>query len=479
LAFLGALALICAVLALLGSHSGSRGALRTYIAELQAKGEKLTYEELGGGRVTNAADSHAVITNAAAKLSSAGPSPSLLELRTYIRPGQAIVTWRQASPVWGRSNGPGDNRTWEALDDHMKAAQGALQEVRNALKSPVLDAGPYTNVAVTRRINFVAIRTVAHWLMGAAENDLHQGRLEAALQNLEALAGLARMERDEPTLVAQMIRVAVANIGLAVTWEALQAPGWSEPQLERMQKAWEPVDMVDAAERGFEGSRASGYEMFALTRRSSGPHMNMGSPSSGSSLQELMMGYLYLPIYKLTSIDQDELFYLRNMQEGITALRLLKARRPWAEAKQRLNQIATNVNTIARSPQKIRYLFSLMAIPNYTKACATAVHGETERQLTLAAIALKRFQLRHGQLPPSLEALVPELLSAAPYDYLGAKPLGYRLKADGSYVLYSVGDDTKDDGGDPTPLPGQPGGLWSGRDAVWPSPASESGVPDR
>jgi hypothetical protein len=53
--------------------------------------------------------------------------------------------------------------------------------------------------------------------MGTAENDLHQGRREAALPNLEALAGLAQMERGEPPLATQMIRVAVANPGLAVT----------------------------------------------------------------------------------------------------------------------------------------------------------------------------------------------------------------------------------------------------------------------
>jgi hypothetical protein len=102
-----------------------------------------------------------------------------------------------------------------------------------------------------------------------------------------------------------------------------------------------------------------------------------------------------------------------------------------------------------------------------------------ERQLTLAAIALKRFELRHGTFPPDLKALVPEFLTAVPFDYMGAKSLGYRLKDDGNYVLYSVGDDGKDDGGDPTLLPGTPAGLWGGRDAVWPSSAVGPAEPSR
>jgi hypothetical protein len=93
--------------------------------------------------------------------------------------------------------------------------------------------------------------------------------------------------------------------------------------------------------------------------------------------------------------------------------------------------------------------------------------------MTLAAIAVNRCQLRHGKLPSSLEALVPEFLAAVPYDYMSAKPLCYRLKNDGSYVLYSVGLDGKDDGGDPTPTPGGTPSLWGGRDAVWPSPVAE------
>ena len=135
------------------------------------------------------------------------------------------------------------------------------------------------------------------------------------------------------------------------------------------------------------------------------------------------------------------------------------------------------VNQLAGTLDRFRFFVSMMSIPNYTKAGERAVHTETERQMTLAAIALKRYQLRHGNLPPSLAAMVPKLLPAVPYDYMSAKPLGYRVKPDGTYVLYSVGEDGKDDGGDPNPLPGTPAGLWGGRDAVWPSPATEISEP--
>ena len=50
--------------------------------------------------------------------------------------------------------------------------------------------------------------------------------------------------------------------------------------------------------------------------------------------------------------------------------------------------------------------------------------------------------------------------------------LRYRLKPDGTFLLYSVGEDARDDGGDPTPPSAGKFDLWEGRDAVWPSSAA-------
>ena len=485
--FLGALLLVLAVMALLGTRSGERRALQKYQAELTAKGEKLTFAELTRGRQTNAVDSHTLLTNATAKLGDRWIVPGLVELRRYVRPGRASVAWRQASARLAQSAEAGDTVTWEEFAAQLQASQDALQEIREALKHPGADAGPYTNMVMGQRVNFVAIRMAAQWLMGAAENELHQGRLEAGLQDLEAMTALARMERNEPTLEAQMIRVALAGLGLAATWDALQAPDWTEPQLARLQAAWEPVDLVDALETGGIGERACGVELFAIVRHSSGNRTGQslpidwgyGSSSPRATFEGFVSGYLSLPAYKLISINADEIRYLKTSQETVVALRLLKAHRPWPDVKQALLKAGPQLIQRASLLGRLRYPFSTMAIPDYIRASSVAIKVETERQMTLAAIALRRSQLRHDKQPPSLEALVPEFLPAVPYDYMSAKPLRYRLKPDGNYVLYSVGLDGKDDGGDPNLAPSATPGLWGGRDAVWPSPVTEPEEPHR
>ena len=103
---------------------------------------------------------------------------------------------------------------------------------------------------------------------------------------------------------------------------------------------------------------------------------------------------------------------------------------------------------------------------------------EAGKQLTVTAIALKRYKLRHGALPTDLIALVPEFLPAVPLDPVNAQPLHYKPNADGTFLLYSVGEDAEDNGGDPTST--NPKTLWwqRGRDWVWPQPASAQEVED-
>lgn len=75
----------------------------------------------------------------------------------------------------------------------------------------------------------------------------------------------------------------------------------------------------------------------------------------------------------------------------------------------------------------------------------------THDRLLLCQLALHAWRQAHGAYPPSLEQLVPEILSTVPVDpFTADQPLCYRRQGD-SYRLYSAGPDGDDDGG--TPLP--------------------------
>jgi len=58
--------------------------------------------------------------------------------------------------------------------------------------------------------------------------DLHEGKTEQALQDLEAPTAVARLNRDDWTLVSQMIRIAVTGFGVARPGSTAIAD-WTEP----------------------------------------------------------------------------------------------------------------------------------------------------------------------------------------------------------------------------------------------------------
>ena len=67
-----------------------------------------------------------------------------------------------------------------------------------------------------------------------------------------------------------------------------------------------------------------------------------------------------------------------------------------------------------------------------------------EAGLTRLLLALKCYKIDNGELPDSLDELVPEYIDKIPIDDFDGKPLRYSKQ---KKIVYSVGSDLKDDGG--------------------------------
>ncbi len=87
--------------------------------------------------------------------------------------------------------------------------------------------------------------------------------------------------------------------------------------------------------------------------------------------------------------------------------------------------------------------YSMM--PAMTAMLANKCKGDVTWQATRTILALRAYQLAHGQLPSDLNALVPEYLETLPVDDFNGRPLHY---APDRKIVYSVGQNLKDDGGD-------------------------------
>jgi hypothetical protein len=70
---------------------------------------------------------------------------------------------------------------------------------------------------------------------------------------------------------------------------------------------------------------------------------------------------------------------------------------------------------------------------------------DVQLRATQTILALRADELTHGKLPENLDALVPEFLEKVPVDAFNGQPLRYSPE---KKIVYSVGKNLKDDGGD-------------------------------
>jgi hypothetical protein len=283
-------------------------------------------------------------------------------------------------------------------------------------------------------------------------------------------------------LVWGMMRVAVGGLGLSATWEALQAPGWDEARLAQLQRDWEQFDALEALEQAVMGERAADQCIMAWVRTASGKDfdntMRLWSGAAGTngsmltSFATLWRTHVLHTAYKIGGVNADEMAQLEYYEESLNGIRRLRAGGGFAQVG---NSASNAVNALDKKMSRDRWhrlRLTAMIVPNLSRALDTAVQNETQCRLTVTAIAIKRYELKHGSPPAELSALVPEFLAAVPIDPMTGKPLCYQLNADGTFALYSTGTDGIDNRGDATAVIGGKPGLWTGKDAIWPAAAT-------
>lgn len=111
--------------------------------------------------------------------------------------------------------------------------------------------------------------------------------------------------------------------------------------------------------------------------------------------------------------------------------------------------------------------WELLAMIGLSNAAENALQAETSRALMCSGIALERYRLKHGRHPQTLDALVSGFLPAVPLDPYDLRPLRFRVLADGTPQVWSVGPDGRDNGGAGSAYGGRHGSGEPGFDRCW------------
>ncbi|MEQ2008760.1 MAG: hypothetical protein ABMA26_18425 [Limisphaerales bacterium] len=444
-------------------------------AEMKAKGERLTVAELLRAHPPAATNRLAELTALTSvldrKLLLDGAFITLLPLGN----GHARPVWMGsnftmlANTVWNYNRlVSADTNTyqWEQLAARLAEEELTLAQLRAMLVIPDRDVGWNFVFGTSYPKASVAKRTIQLWLEAAHALHLHSGQPLAADADLTTLLQLLTWHSEDFTLEAQLFRASMGVQTLHVTWSALQAPGVSAEQLAAYQTRWEKLTVLPALTRALEFQRAGMSDMIEHGRQG-GFTPSIGGPSV-TRWDRLAFWTKHYTWMKLTA-DGDQLFYLRHIQGQLEALRRLAKEHSWTVAEPLLTTNAAELRQLDTWQGQLKSM-STAAAMDFRDCARLVTHYEAHRELTIAALALERFRRKHGRHPDSLAQLMPEFLPAVPVDWMDGQPLRYRLNTDGTFELWSVGDDFKDDGGDASgpPVNMRRNDIWEGRDAVWP-----------
>lgn len=474
-------------------HYQLRFAVEKYISELKAKGEPMDLAQVVPPPVPPEKDGADIFRGAAAFINA----DKSLNYSNYISgmkmvvPGRAMIRWQQ--PDIRDSDA---TNTWEDVEAALAQNGKSFELLQEIIGKPDFDfqlnyEHGFVDFAFTNLFLSESKRAALR-LETAALCDLHRGDTASAAKKLRAMLALANAIRNERLAISELVRIAIAQIALTVNWELLQSPNLTDEQLAEIQNDWAHLDFIQSEIDALNMERAAGEITTARWRSSNfelqhyldaGKRVreSMGHPDDKETVWDKTKMAVRVYMWRNWWSYSDELRCQKGFEVLLNTARLAKTNGAFGSALQKqtsqlndlgISKLADEWDLLSFGQTDLHSMLSesVVSLSGVTKR---VMNVEVTKQMAITATALKRYQFKHGTYPPDLNSLVPEFVSAIPLDPVDGQPLHYRRNADGSFLLYSIGEDGKDDSGDPQLPEGSKSMVWQrGHDWVWPQSAT-------
>jgi len=498
----------CGVLALLGviilwiEHGRCAAQLAAYQRTLTARGDKLTLRELLPPAPPAASNAAVVLRHLERQLHHVGwPGPWM----QLVSSNNARVALHH-NPLVQQDK----DHTWEALAEQANENTNRLAELLAATALPRFALLTRTNLdrLLEGSMDSLAVDQFERWLGLHALVAAREDRRSDAWEFWRGMLRLGALVAGETSLY--LSGDGLAEAAFHVSWELMQHPDWTEAQLAEAQALWSHRRRLVTSPSAEQLGRAAIFQMFDELRRNpvyvvamagGAAAMTMASSGSGVGMPSFDLDFLVanprvvwdfvsdaaptLAAWPAWTSYGDELWLLREFDRHNAAVRTAVASNSVSVALAQFR--AGTPPAPSRWWPLARIMTEMRAME---ESLAHTVAGETQARLAVTALALRRHLLAHRRLPAALAELVPQFLPRVPDDPMDGKPLRYRPRPDGAFLLYSVGWNEMDDGGDATePPPSVVGGSnwrmsimgtessWQkGRDWIWPLAATAEEV---
>jgi hypothetical protein len=319
--------------------------------------------------------------------------------------------------------------------------------IREAVRRPQIRMeGDFQRPFEMPIVNFVAIRSLAQEAAQRAQCCLLLGKSEQAFHELSLIIDLRRLLTCKPTtLVEAMIDVAICGLYVETIADGFRLQAWREPELMTIQKQLQQINLPPAVAVAFRSERAAVCQTFQVVSAKD----IVERYDFAAGLKKDFWKKITNPVYLLLKFaprgwTYQNLVTVAKLKQA-TTIESFNARTQLIDPSKSDSANHEVEKALARSnPFDV---LARIAIPNFSRAIQITARNQTMANLGQIVCALERYRFARGNFPETLDALVPQFMGKIPHDIIGGQPLKYRRTDDGKFLLYSIGWNETDDGG--------------------------------
>jgi hypothetical protein len=459
-----ALLVLGTVVALFYAEENWRGAhaWEKVEAELKAKGEPLTMEEMIPLPIPddeNKAMAPLFIEVFAADKEASDGKKDVPP--TTIKRLREVVYSEDLKPK--KNSNPGRGESFELSDpkgilDYFSQHAKEMENIEEALGRPRVRWNlDYTKGFEMRFPHLNAALDIAKILQLRAQAHIRLGQDTEAIKDIHLILRSGDLVRRDNYLIGHLVSITCDSIAQQLIWEGMQRRLWNEAQLRELQKLEQRTDYVDNLQHAMRWERAVFLDIVSRMKVEDLVRLTGASDTTRSRGFEERIFLLLVSLRPKGWLDQERVYCCQIHESA------------FFQSSAPPELIANTKTTFKKLMQDFAFIPNLFYRP-LTKLAMPSIEGSLNKTFNTmagfgminASAAIERHRLATGKLPQNLEALIPVYLDTMPLDPVDGKPLRYVIKNENDYLLYSIGWNETDDGGVATKNRDQ--GDW-----VWPS----------
>lgn len=287
------------------------------------------------------------------------------------------------------------------------------------------------------------LKTCSELLSAEAESQAKNDRTDLATQALVDGIHLARSLDDEPLLISQLVKIAAIYFTMNGFETALNHKAFTDQQLQRLQSEVHDAERAGGLTRALAGERVNGIVFFqsSVTEQTKWIKMITQSDDTWKDFD--------IARYRTSSVFlADFAFFLDYSAKANTASAL-----PFPDALAESSKLLDGLDEAKNKGYQLSGIFLTPTLKPLVKVAKITAR----LRVAEAVLAVERYRLAHEKtIPTSLIQLVPAFLTEVPKDPFDDQMLRYKRSSPNAFVVYSIGEDKKDDGGKTRP-PGATG----------------------